>query len=156
MNKAQKRLVINLAGTVIVITAFIFGFGNFKDYINKAEVLRAFNDLGSKIMDYRKHNGQLPSDSMIENLKEQLEGSARVGEICYRAQWISIDSPPETIVAYTEKKYNWLIGGGFVVLRLDGQVLYLAPKEFKKLLAPQQSILEIQQMNSTQKSDRLF
>lgn len=156
MNKAQKRLVMNLTGTAFFIAAFIFGFGNFKDYINKTEAVRAFGDLSTKIMDYRKQNGRLPSESMVTDLKEQLEGSARVGNIYYRAQWISIDSPPETIVAYTEKQYNWLIQSGFVVLQLDGQVEYLASKEFNKLLATQQTTAEAEQMNKTQKSGRGF
>jgi hypothetical protein len=155
MNKAQKQLVTNLAGTAIVIAAFILGFGNFKDYINKSEAIRAFNDLGRKVMDFHKQNGQLPSETMIASLKEQLEGAARIGEIGYRAQWIGIDSPPETIVAYAEKKYNWLIESGFVVLRLDGQVQYLTPTEFHKLLTQQQTKVETEEMNKTQKKSNL-
>ena len=88
MNKSQKQLLSNLILTLVVITLFIFGFGNFKDYINKAEAMRAFNQLGQQILEYRKEHGLLPSQSTIEGLKEQLEGSARVGTINYRAQWI--------------------------------------------------------------------
>ena len=80
----------------------------------------------------------------------------RVGNIHYRAQWISIDSPPETIVAYAEKKYNWLIESGFVVLRLDGQVQYLPPEEFKELLAKQQTMAEAEEMKKSQKSAQRF
>jgi len=144
MNKAQKRLLTNLAGTVITIIAFIFGFGNFKDYVNKSEAIRAFKQLGQEVLKYRKETGQLPSEAMIANLKEQLEGSARVGNIVYRAQYISIDSPPDTIVAYSKKDYNWLIRSGFVVLSLDGRVLYLTPKKFNDLLAKQQTAIEVE------------
>jgi hypothetical protein len=156
MNKAQKRLLINLLGTIVVIIIFIFAFGNFKDYVNKVEAMRAFNQLGQNILEYRKQHGLLPSQSSIEKLKEELEGSARVGDIYYRAQWISIDSPPETIVAYAQKEYNWFVSSGFIVLRLDGQVQYLPSEEFRKLLAKQQTMAEAKEMGKTQKSGSEF
>ena len=150
MNKAQKRLLTNLASTAVIVVAFIFGFGNFKDYVNKSEAIRAFKQLGQEVLKYRNQTGQLPSETMIANLKEQLEGSARVGTIEYRAQYISIDSPPDTIVAYNEKDYNWLIESGFVVLLLDGRVLYLSPKEFNDLLKKQETAIEAEQMKKSQ------
>lgn len=143
-------MVANLTNTVIIIALFIFGFGNFKDYINKREAIRGFNQLGQKILEHRKNYGQLPSESSIEGLKEQVEGAARIGIIRYRAQWIGTDSPPNTIVAYAEKEYNWLIGSGVVVLLLDGQVQYLAPKVFHELLAKQQTLAEAEQMKKSQ------
>ena len=152
MNKAQRQLVMNLIIVVAVIILFVFGFGNFKDYVNKTEAIRGFNQLGQKILEYRKQNGTLPSEAAIANLKEQIEGSARVGEIHYRAPWISIDSPPDTIVAYAEKKYSWLIGSGSVVLLLDGQVRYLPVEEFKKVLAKQQTAAEAQEIKKSQKA----
>jgi hypothetical protein len=151
MNKAQKQLLTNLIGTAIVIGAFIFGFGNFKDYVNKSEAIRAFGQLGQEVLKYRNQTGQLPSEAVIANLKEQLEGSPRMGTIEYRAQYISIDSPPDTIVAYTDKQYNWLIKSGFVVLMLDGRVLYLSPNEFKGLLEKQQTAFEAEQIKKSQK-----
>jgi hypothetical protein len=156
MNKKQKSLIANLISTVVIISLFIFGFGNFKDYINKREAIRGFNQLGQKIIEYRKHYGQLPGESSIEGLKEQVEGGARVGNIHYRAQWIGINSPPNTIVAYAEKEYNWLIGSGVVVLLLDGQILYLTPKEFHELLAKQQTLAETEEMKKSQTSGRGF
>jgi hypothetical protein len=151
MNKAQKQLLTNLISAAVIIVVFIFGFGNFKDYVNKSEAMRAFNQLGREVLKYRNQTGQLPSEATIANLKEQLEGSARVGNIEYRAQYISIDSPPDTIVAYTEKDYNWLIRSGFAVLLLDGRVLYLSPKEFNAILAKQQTAYEAEQMKKSQK-----
>jgi hypothetical protein len=151
MNKKQKSLVANLTSTVVIVVLFIFCFGNFKDYINKREAIRGFNQLGQKILDYRKHYGQLPSESSVESLREQVEGGARVGNIIYRAQFISIDSPPDTIVAYADKNYNWFVKSGFVAILLDGRVLYLAPKEFNDLLAKQQTTYEAEQMKRFQK-----
>jgi hypothetical protein len=150
MNKKQKSLVANLISTVVIVVLFIFSFGNFKDYVNKSEAIRAFKQLGQEVLKYRKETGQLPSEAMIANLKEQLEGSARAGNINYRAQYISIDSPPDTIVAYTDKNYNWLIKSGSVVLLLDGRVLYLSPKEFNDLLTKQQTAIEAEQMKKSQ------
>ncbi len=99
MNKAQKRLIMNLVGTAVVVAIFIVAFGIFKDYVNRSESIRAFNQLGRNILEYRKQNGLLPSESSIESLKRQIEGAVRMGNIVYRAQWITLGSPPDTIVA---------------------------------------------------------
>jgi hypothetical protein len=156
MNKAQKQLLTHLTGTAIVIAIFIFGFGNFKDYVNKSEAVRAYRQLGQEVLKYRNQTGQLPSEATIANLKEQLEGSARVGNIEYRAQYISIDSPPDSIVAYSEKNYRWLVKSGFVVLLLDGRVLYMSPKEFNGLLTKQQTAFEAEQIKKSQKPTHNF
>ena len=79
-----------------------------------------------------------------------------MGGLHYRAQWISIDSPPETIVAYAEKSYNGLIKSGCLVLRLDGQVQYLPPEEFFKLLKKQQTTAEAEDMKKTLESGTSF
>jgi hypothetical protein len=152
----QKRLMINLATTAVIIAVFIFAFANFKDYVNKTEAIRAFNQLGQKILDYRKQHGTLPSESAIAGLKEEIEGSVRIGKIYYRAQWISIDSPPQTIVAYAEKKYSSFIESGFVVLLLDGQVQYLPVEQFKEVLEKQQTMAEAEEMRKSQKSGQQF
>jgi hypothetical protein len=151
MNKAQKRLLTNLIGTAVVIGVFIFSFGNFKDYVNRSEALRAYHQLGQEVLKYRSQTGQLPSEAIIANLKEQLEGSTRMGTIEYRAQYISIDSPPDTIVAYSKEDYNWFIRNGVVVLRLDGQVQYLLKKEFDEVWKKQETIFEAEQMKKSQK-----
>jgi hypothetical protein len=157
MDKAQKRLAVNLVSSVVIIAIFIFAFANFKDYVNKAEAMRAFNKLGQKIVEYRNQHGLLPSESEIAGLKENIEGSARMGTIHYRAQWIGIDSPPETIVAYTKKSYHALVvESGFVVLRLDGQVQYIPTEEFEKILAKQQTMAEAEEMKKSQKSGQGF
>ena len=156
MNKAQKRLVTNVIGTAVVIAIFILAFANFKDYVNKTEAIRSFDQLGKAILDYRKQYGLLPSESVMEGLRDRMEGAVRIGNLHYRAQWISIDSPPETIVAYAEKKYNWFIQSGFIVLRLDGQVQYLPAEQFQKLLAKQETMAEAEEMKKSQKSDQRF
>jgi hypothetical protein len=156
MNKAQKRLILNVLGTLVIIVVFIFAFANFKDYVNKTETIRAFNQLGEKVLEYRKRNGILPNESVIDDIKKQIEGSVRIGNIYYRAQWISIDSPPETIVAYAEKKYNTFIESGYVLLRLDGEVEYLPVKEFKKILDKQETMAEAEEIKRGQKSIQPF
>jgi hypothetical protein len=156
MNKAQKRLTVNLISTIVIIVLFIFVFANFKDYTNKTETIRAFNQLGKKILDYRKQYGLIPSEASIEGIKEQMEGSVRTGKINYRAQWISIDSSPDSIVAYTEKQYSWFVKSGYVVLFLDGQVKYLSNEEFDKLLSKQQTAAEAEELKKAQKANQGF
>lgn len=137
---------------LVIIFLFMFGFANFKDYVNKTETIRAFNQLGEKITEHRKRTGILPSESAIRDIKQQIEGAVRVGNIQYRAQWISIDSPPETIVAYAEKKYGTFIESGFVLLRLDGLVEYLPPDKFNAILSKQETMAEAEEIKKSQKS----
>jgi hypothetical protein len=70
----------------------------------------------------------------------------------YRARWITYESTPDEFLAYTEANYNFLVGKGYIVLRLgavrrdDGRPLWIERKEFKTLLEQQQSPEEIQMM----------
>jgi len=129
--------------TAVAVVALI----NLRDWVNRSEAMRGMKDLGQKVLQHRKDYGALPSGSYVANIREGLKGNVRLGELHYRALWIDSDSTADEILAYTEKNYRpLLVGRGYVVLRLDGRVEWMGKKEFKTLLAQQQSPEEIQML----------
>jgi len=147
VNKRQKAILVEFI-TVIVITAVaVVAMINFKDWVNRSEAMRAMEHLGQVVLQYRKNHGSVPPESYVDGIKEDLEGHVRLGNLYYRALWIDFDSPPDTILAYTEKNYrSLLVGKGYVVLRLDGRVEWMGKREFETLLAQHQSPMEIQML----------
>jgi hypothetical protein len=117
---------------------------NFKDWVNRSEAMRAMQHLSQVVLRYRNENGSVPPQSYVDSIRENLEGHIRLGKLIYRAQWLDLESTPDEILAYSEKKYRSFIGKGFVVLRLDGTVEWLDKKKFQTILNQQQNPLEIQ------------
>ncbi len=132
-------------GLVFVVTATaVVAMMNFKDWINRSETMLAMEHLGKIVLEYRSSRNVLPSESYLSDIKKKLQGRVRVGDIQYRALWIDADSGPDTILAYTEKKYHsFLLGSGFIVLTLDGMVTWMGREEFLALLSKQQSAMEL-------------
>lgn len=133
---------------VIVVTAIaVVAMINFKDWVNRSEAMRAMEHLGQIVIQYRETNGSVPSESYVDGIREKLPGHLRLGNLQYRARWIDFESTSDEILAYTEKNYHSLIvGKGFIVLRLDGRVEWMARQRFEALLAQQQSPMEIQML----------
>jgi hypothetical protein len=145
MNKRQKNLLIDFIVVVIITTITVVAMVNFKDYVNRSEAMRAMTQLGQIVLDYRKERGAVPPESYVNTIKENLQGQVRLGDLRYRAQWIDFEATPDEILAYTEKDYHSLFfREGYIVLRLDGRVEWMAKKTFEQMLAEQQSPLEIQ------------
>jgi hypothetical protein len=105
---------------------------------------------------YRDEHGSVPPkswvDSWIDKQREDQSIKIKLGNLQYRARWITFESSPDEFLAYTEKNCNFLVGKGYIVLRLDavirddGQPEWIERKEFKTLLAQQQSPEEIQML----------
>jgi hypothetical protein len=137
--KLLTETVFILTATVVAVAAIV----NVKDYINRSEAMRAMQQLGDKVLTYRKETGSLPSRSYVNDIKETLEGYVRIGNVKYRALWIDFQAGPDTIVAYSFKEFmSWLVRDGYVVLRLDGRVEWMSKDRFEKLLALQQTQIE--------------
>ncbi len=151
MNKRQKAILVKFI-TVIVITAVaVVAMINFKDWVNRSEAMRAMEQLGQIVLQYRKNRGSVPPESYVDGIKEDLEGYVRLGKLYYRALWIDFDSPPDTILAYTKKKYRSLfLDDGFIVLRLNGNVEWMGEREFEALLAQHQNPMEIQMLQQVE------
>jgi len=144
MDKRQRTITVEVVTVIIVTAVAIAAMFNFKDWVNRSEAIRAMEQLSQVVTKYRQEHGSIPAESYVTSIKKDLKGSVRLGDLRYRAAWIELDAKPDTILAYTEKKYpSSLLGDGYVVLRLDGRVEWMGKEQFEKLLAQQQSKSEI-------------
>jgi len=147
MNKRQKSILIDFTAVIVITITAVVAMMNFKDWVNRAEAMRAMEHLGKMVIKYRSNYGALPPESYVDRIRETLPGYPRLGNLHYRGRWIGLDSPDDAILAYTEKKYRSLIlHHGFIVLRRRGHVEWMEKQKFERLLAQQQSSLEIQTM----------
>ena len=156
MERRQKIILRDFV-TVIIITAIVVGaMVIFKDFVNRSEAMRAMGLLRQVIKQYRDEHGSVPPKSWVDSKREKLSGSHRLGNLQYRARWITFESSPDEFLAYTEANYNFLVGKGYIVLRLsavqrdDGRPEWIERGEFKTLLAQQQSPEEIQMTQKQQ------
>ena len=142
---AKKRILLIESLLVLAATvAAVVGMIHLKDYVNRSEALRAVNQLGRRVLDYRQQHGSLPPQSFVDTAKDQVEGSVRIGNLRYRALWIESDAASETILAYSQKRHpSSLLRDGYVLLRLDGRVEWMPRDEFEIQLACQQSEAEV-------------
>jgi len=146
VNRRQKDILIDCTIVIVVTAVAIVSMINFKDWVNRSEAIRAMQHLAQVVLQYRDEHGSVPPQSYIDTIKDNLEGHVRLGNLIYRAQWLDLESTPDEILAYSEKKYRSFIGKGFVVLRLDGTVEWLDKKKFQIILNQQQNLLEIQML----------
>ena len=144
INKKKKLVLRDIAAVLLVTLLAIVVMINVRDWVNHTESMRAMEHLSRIITEYREKYKAVPPQPYIDRVKEELEGYARFGGLTYRALWITFDSEPDEILAYLERNYSsWFIEDGFIVLQLNGQVVTMLSEDFKKLLAEQQTPLEI-------------
>jgi hypothetical protein len=143
MNKRQKNILVDFVTVIVITVVAVVAMLNFKDWVNRSEAMRAMEQLGQIVLKHRDTHGAVPSESFVDGIKQNLQGQARLGELRYRARWLDFESTPDEILAYSEKNYNFLLGDGYIVLRLDGSVEWMEKKQFESLLARQQSPEEI-------------
>jgi hypothetical protein len=145
MNRQQKRMLVNLAVVIVVTIGAAAGMVELKNWVNRSESMRAMEQLGRAVGDYRQKNSSAPPESYVDGIKESLEGRVRLGNLQYRARWIEFDSPPDTVLAYVVKDYHSLfLRPGAIVLWLDGHIQWMGKKQFDAILAHQQSRMEIE------------
>ena len=147
MNRRQKTILGNTTAVIVITAIAVAAMINLKNWVNRSESMRAMEDLGRIVSQYREKYGSVPPESYIDRIKEELEGHVRLGEVIYRAQWISFESTPDEILAYTEKHHSsWLFGKKHIVLRLDGRAEWMDKQELETLLAHQQSSQELEML----------
>jgi hypothetical protein len=138
VNRRQKAL---LAESILVLAATavaVIGMMHLKDYINRSEAMRAMDQLGGRVLEYRRQHGSLPPESFVNAIKGDLEGAVRLGNVKYRALYIGLDAPADTIVAYSERRYSSpFVASGYVVLHLNGTVEWMPTAQFADLFATQ-------------------
>ncbi len=145
MNRRQKAILINVISVITITSIAVVAMINLKDWVNRSEAMRAMEHLGKIVLQYRQENGSVPPQSFVDNIKTNLKGHVRLGNLQYRALWIDFDSTPDDVLAYVEKKYHsFVLSSGFIVLRLDGRVEWMQKQQLDILLARQQSRMEIE------------
>lgn len=143
MNRRQRALLAESLIVLLATAAAVVGMMQLKDYVNRSEAMRAMTQLGQRILEYRKQSGSLPPQSFVDSIKGDVEGAVRIGNVTYRARWIGLDAPADTILAYSPKRLSSsFLKDGYVVLRLDGAVEWLPTKQFATLFAKQRTPAE--------------
>lgn len=143
MNRRQRALLTESLIVLIATVAAVVGMVQLKDYVNRSEAMRAMTQLGQRILEYEKQYGSLPPQSFVDGIKGNVEGAVRMGNVNYRARWIGLDAPADTILAYSQKRLSSsFLKDGYVVLRLDGTVEWLPTSEFAKVFAQQRTPTE--------------
>ncbi len=143
MNSRQKALLTESLLVLAATAGAVLGMMHLKDYINRSEALRAMDQLGRRVLEYRQRYGSLPPESFLDSVKGSLEGAVRMGNVKYRALYIGLDAAPDTILAYSERRYpSSFVRDGYVVLRLSGQVEWLPVARFAALWATQRAPAE--------------
>lgn len=136
MNKKQKYFLVKLISVFIVTVITITAVNIFKDFVNRSESLLAMNNLGALINQYIIQNGKLPPESYIEDIKANLQGSARLGQLVYRNKWLGYIINNDTVLIYSKKDYSDLfLGDGYVVLKYNGQAQWLTKNDFQITMA---------------------
>ena len=147
MNRYQKTVLIKFVIITVVTIIAVAAMVQFKNWVGHSEAMRAMEHLSRIVLKYRKDNCSVPPQSYVDSIKENLEGSVRLGGLTYRGRWIGFDSTGGEILAYSERSGGSLLfGAGFIVLRLDGRVEWMDKEKFKALLTKQQSPIEIGMM----------
>jgi hypothetical protein len=145
MNKQQKWVLTNFALVALITAAAVAGMVELKNWVNRSESTRAMQQLQKAVTEYRGKNGSVPPESYVEGIIKTFDGQPRLGNLNYRARWITFDSPPDTILAYVNKDYNsFFYKSGVMVLRYDGRIEWMDKTSFAKLLAKQQTPMEIE------------
>ena len=144
MNKRQRALLTESLFVLLATMAAVIGMVQLKDYVNRSEAMRAMTQLGGRVLEYRRQHGSLPPQSFVDSIKGDVEGAVRMGNVNYRARWIGLDAPNDTILAYSQKRLpSSFLKDGYVVLRLDGAVQWLPTKQFTTLFASQRALTEL-------------
>jgi hypothetical protein len=146
MNKKQKYLVARFIIVLFFTAAAIILMFDIRAWVNYSEARKAMNQLGQVVVEYRKEHHCVPPESYIKDIKERLEGGARLGNFHYRARWIEFDSPSDEILAYSRIEYPSLfVDKGFIMLELGGEIKWVGLKKGREILLRQQSPLELKE-----------
>lgn len=150
MNPKQRSTIINFITVIIVTAVFVLIMANVRDLLNKSEAIRSMELLGQRVKTYRQQRNSTPPKSFVMGEDESIS-LVRLGNINYRAHWISYNAKPDTILAYAYKNFGVFAGKGYVVMFLNGDVTWMEKDQFEQLLAKQQTQAEIELLHKDQK-----
>lgn len=143
MNQRQKSIIIRSVVVIVGTAAFVAVMLSVRDHVNRTEAMRTMEYLGEKVRQYRAKYNSTPSKSYLTGQRTEFQ-DARLGDFEYRAPWIEFGASPDTILAYARKNYQFIIGIGYIVMRLDGHVEWMEKDNFEAVLKKQQTEAEIE------------
>jgi len=143
MNPRQKSTIIRFVIVIACTAVFVAVMLNVRDYVNRAEAMRTMERLGEKVCQYRAKYNSTPPKSYLTGQRTDFQ-DARLGDFEYRAPWIEFGASPDIILAYARKNYQFLVGKGYIVMRLDGHVEWMEKDNFEAVLKKQQTEAEIE------------
>lgn len=135
---------------IVGTAAFVAVMLNVRDYVNRAEATRTMEYLGEKVRQYRAKYNSTPPKSYLTGQRTDFQ-DARLGDFEYRAPWIEFGASPDTTLAYARKNYQFLVGKGYIVMRLDGHVEWMEKDKFEAVLKKQQTEAEIELLQKPRK-----
>jgi len=143
MNRRQKIIVAKFIAIIVITAISAFAMIIVKEQINRSEALRAMNLLSDRLLKYKDTYGALPPETYLDTILGDIPGNLRLGKLKYRAIWITLESGPEEIIAYSEREFRSIsTTKGFIVRRLKGDAEWMERKKFIALLESQQSQME--------------
>jgi len=146
MTPKQRSTILNFVTVIAITILFVLIMANVRGLLNKSEAMRSMELLGQRVKIYRQQRHSTPPKSFVVGGDTSIS-LARLGDINYRAHWISYDAKPDTILGYTYKNFGLLAGKGYIVMFLGGDVMWMEKKQFEQLLARQQTQAEIELLN---------
>ncbi len=144
MTRQQRWILTNFVLVIVITVTTVLSMIELRHWVNRSEATRAMEQLQASVAIYRQKNGFVPPESYVENIVKTFEGNRRLGNLIYRARWITFDSKPDTILAFVRKNEHTLfLKPGAIVLRFDGTIVWMDKESFDKLLASQQTPEEL-------------
>jgi hypothetical protein len=143
VNNRQRALLTESLLVLAATAGAVVGMMHVRDYVNRSEALRAMDHLGRRVLEYRQRCGSLPPAAFLDSIKGDLEGAVRMGNVQYRALYLGPDASPDTILAYSQRRYPCsFLRDGYVILRLNGRVEWLPTARFDRLFVTQRTPAE--------------
>jgi len=147
MNKLQKAVMTKLTSVLVFTLVAVVVFVNLRGIVNRSEAKRAMAHLRLIVNEYKERNGFLPPESFVRRAKQQYGWDTRLNDLRYRGLWITFESQPHEILAYTkDARSSFFSGNRHLILRLDGSIEWVGEKPFHELLSQQQSRDEIKRL----------
>lgn len=136
MNKKQRNIIFRLIMVLAITGLMVLAISNFKEIVNRSEATIAVEQLSGLVFKYKNHYGSFPPASYLESLTGQVQGSARLGTVVYRADCIRYSSGAKAILMFVKKEYEgFLQPSGYIAARLDGSVDWLSVEKFEQEMA---------------------
>lgn len=127
----RSMLIIPVLLAIVLLVLVFIG----REAMVKKEFLHGLDQLRDQIADYQAANGRLPSREYIQDL--DLSARASVRSFTYDGEDLSVDSPKDSILAYSSLLEFRFLESGLAVLYLNGELAWLSAEQFDEEMTAQ-------------------